>query len=57
MLSLALSTVAFFVSGYLFRRYLEDMGMPKGLTRSFLIFCLALVVSYGVGLIVDWALI
>ncbi|HYA19824.1 MAG TPA: hypothetical protein VEG25_04160 [Burkholderiales bacterium] len=55
MLSLVLSTIAFFVAGYYFRRYLEEMGMPKGISRSLLIFCVALVVSSGVAYIVSWA--
>ncbi|HUL41388.1 MAG TPA: hypothetical protein VLV32_05745 [Burkholderiales bacterium] len=55
MLSLVLSTIAFFVAGYYFRRYLDDMGMPKGMTRNLLIFCLAFVVSSGVAYIVTWA--
>jgi len=55
MLSLVLSTIAFFVAGYYFRRYLEEMGMPKGISRSLLIFCVAFVVSSGVAYIVSWA--
>ena len=53
MLSLALSTIAFFVSIYFLRRYLENMGVPKGVTRSVLIFSLALAISYVVALAVD----
>ena len=53
MLSLALSTIAFFVSIYFLRRYLENMGIPKGVTRSVLIFSLALAISYVVALAVD----
>jgi len=55
MLSLVLSTIAFFVAAYYFRRYLEEMGMPKGISRSLLIFCVAFVVSSGVAYIVSWA--
>lgn len=54
MLSLVLSTVAFFVASYFLKRYLDDMGMPKGMTRSILVFCLAAMVAYGVAFIVDW---
>jgi hypothetical protein len=54
MLSLFLSTVAFFVAGYFAKRYLDDMGMPKGATRSVWIFCVAAAVSYLVAFIVDW---
>ena len=57
MLSLALSTVAFFVASLFIRRYLEDMGIPKGMTRAFVVFVLALAVAYGVAFLVDriWA--
>jgi hypothetical protein len=54
MLSLVLSTVAFFVASYYARRYLDDMGLPKGTTRSLWIFCIAAAVSYLVAFIVDW---
>ena len=53
MLSLALSTVAFFIAGYYIKRYLDSMEIPKGMTRSIVIFTLALAVSYGVAVIVD----
>jgi hypothetical protein len=54
MWSLVLSTVAFFVAAYFARRYLDDMGMPKGATRSVWIFCVAAAVSYLVAFIADW---
>jgi hypothetical protein len=54
MLSLVLSTLAFFVAGHFARRFLDDMGMPKGTTRSVSIFCVAAAVSYLVAFIVDW---
>ena len=55
MLSLVLSTVAFFVASYFISRYLDNMGVPKSMTRSLLVFCLAAVICYGVAFIVDWA--
>ena len=55
MLSLVLSVVAFFVASYFIKRYLDDMGIPKSMTRSLVIFCGAVVISYGVAFIVDWA--
>jgi hypothetical protein len=54
MLSLVLSTLAFFVAAYFIKRYLDGMDIPKGMTRSIVVFTLALAVSYGVALIVDW---
>lgn len=54
MLSIVLSTVAYFLASYYLRRYLDDIGIPKGLTRSVLIFSLALIVAYAVALAVDY---
>ena len=48
MLSLTLSTVAFFVSSYFIKRYLEDAGIATGMTRGVLNFSIALMMSYGV---------
>ena len=53
MLSIVLSTIAFFVATYYLRRYLDDMGIPKGMTRSALIFSIALLISYVVALVAD----
>ena len=53
MLSIVLSTIAFFVASFYLKRYLEDMGIPKGMTRGALVFSLALLVSYLVALIAD----
>ena len=55
MLGLVLSTVAFFVASYFIRRYLDDMGIPKSMTRSLTVFCLAAAIAYGVAAMVDWA--
>ena len=54
MLSLILSTIAFFIASYLIKRYMDDVYMPKGITRSALIFSLALAIAYGVAVVVDW---
>ena len=54
MLSLVISTVAFFVAAYFIKRYLNGMDIPKGMTRSIVVFTLALAVSYGVALVVEW---
>lgn len=52
MLSLILSTIAFFIASYYIKRYLDDANIPTGLTRSTLIFSLALTISYGVAVVV-----
>jgi len=51
--SLILSTIAFFVASYYIKRYLDEMDIPKSMTRSFSIFVLAVAVSYGVASLVD----
>jgi hypothetical protein len=53
VLNLALSTIAFFVAGYFMKRYLDSIDIPKGVTRSLTIFCVALAASYGVSVAVD----
>jgi hypothetical protein len=53
MLSIVLSTVAFFVATFYLKRYLEDMGIPKGMTRGTLVFSIALLISYLVAVGVD----
>ena len=56
MLSIVLSTIAFFVAGYYLRRYMDDADIPKGGTRSVLIFSIALMASYLVALAADYLL-
>lgn len=49
MLSILISTIAFFLALWYFKRYLEQQGIPKGLTRGMLIFTVAATVSWGAG--------
>ncbi len=56
MLSIALSTVAFFIAAYFIKRWLDDMDIPKSMTRSIVIFVAAAAVSYGVAFLVDWVI-
>ncbi|HWI35834.1 MAG TPA: hypothetical protein VNU64_05215 [Burkholderiales bacterium] len=51
--NLILSTIAFFVASYFIKRWMDDNDIPKGMARSATVFTLALVVSYGVGWLVD----
>lgn len=53
MLSIFVSTVAFFVSTYYAKRHLESMGVPKGATRGVLIFSIALVIAFLVAFAVN----
>lgn len=54
MASVIVATIVYFVASYFIKRYLDDMAIPKGLTRSTVIFCGALAVAYGAGALVDW---
>jgi hypothetical protein len=53
MLSLILSTIAFFVASYFIRRYLDGMDIPKTMTRGIVVFVLALAVAYGIAFLVE----
>jgi hypothetical protein len=52
MLSLVISTLAFFVASYFIKRWADDNAIPKGMTRSISIIVLALALSYGVAWVV-----
>lgn len=53
MLSLVISTIAFFVASYYIKRWADNNDFPKGLTRSISIFVFALAIAYAVAWIVD----
>jgi hypothetical protein len=55
MWNIIISTIVFVIAAWALRRYLDDMGMPKGVTRGLLVFVLAYVISWGSGELVDWA--
>lgn len=52
--NLIISTIVFFVAGWYIRRYLEEQGIPKGMTRGWLVFTLAFLLSWGAGKAADW---
>ena len=54
ILSLVVSTIAFFVASYFIKRRFDEMDLPKGMTRNATIFALALAIAYGVAWGVDW---
>ena len=47
--NLIISTVVFFVAAWQLRRYLDEQGIPKGATRSILVFVFAYLLSWGAG--------
>lgn len=51
---IVVSTIAFFIASFFIKRYLEDMGIPKGMTRNTMVFALALAASYIVQMAFDW---
>ncbi|HUV99435.1 MAG TPA: hypothetical protein VMV88_04690 [Gallionella sp.] len=55
MSNMVVSTIVFFIAAWFARRYLDEQGIPKGMTRSVIVFVLASLVSWGAGDVVDWA--
>jgi VIT1/CCC1 family predicted Fe2+/Mn2+ transporter len=53
MLSLVVSTLAFFVFGYFIKRWADENDIPKGMTRNISIFVAALALAYGVAWLVE----
>ena len=54
MWNIIISTLVFFLAAWYIRRYLDEKGIPKGMTRSLLVFVLAYIVSWGAGEAVEW---
>ena len=52
MTNIVVSTIAYFIAAYYIKRYLVDMGIPKGMTRGMVVFIGAAAVSYGVAYLV-----
>lgn len=53
MLSLVVSTIAFFVASFFIKRWADSNDLPKGMTRNIGVFVLALAFCYGVAWLVD----
>jgi len=53
MWNLIVSTLVFFIAAWYIRRYLDEQGIPKGMTRSILVFTLAFIASWVSGEVVD----
>ena len=54
MWNLIISTLVFFIAAWYIHRYLQEQGIPKGMTRTTLVFVLASLVSWGAGELADW---
>lgn len=55
MWNLIISTIVFFIAAWIVGHYLDGHDVPKGMTRTTLVFVLASLVSWGAGEGVDWA--
>ena len=51
--SLVVSTIAFFIAAHYIKVWLEANDIPKGMTRSLVIFIGASAISWGVAIVVD----
>ena len=54
MLNLTVSTIVFFIAAWFLNGYLDEQGIPKGLTRGVIVLVLASLMSWGAGWAVDW---
>lgn len=54
MLSIVVSTIVFFVASFFIKRRFDEMDLPKGMTRSLMVFCLAVALAYGAAAAIDW---
>ncbi len=52
--SLILSTIAYFVASHTIQRQMNEMDIPKGMSRSIIVFVLALGAAYAVAALTDW---
>jgi len=53
MTSIVISTIVYFVAAFFIKRYLVDMGIPKGMTRGMVVFIGAAAISYGAAFLVN----
>ena len=53
MLSLVVSTIAFFAFSFFLKRWADENDLPKGMVRSFSVFVIALALAYAVAWAVD----
>jgi hypothetical protein len=51
---IVVSTIAYFVAAFFIKRQFDDMDIPRGATRSMLVFALALGAAYAAQAAVDW---
>jgi hypothetical protein len=54
MRDIVVSTIAYFVAAFFLKRQFDDMDIPRGMTRSAMIFALALAAAYAAQAGVGW---
>ena len=54
MWNLIISTIVFFIVAWYINRYLDEQGIPRGMTRGILVFAIGSLLSWGSGEVVDW---
>lgn len=52
--NLVITTVVFIWAARYIKAFLDNQGLPSGMTRSMLVFTLASLLSWGSGEAVDW---
>ncbi len=54
MADLILSTVVFFAAAWWLRRYLDDQGIPQGMTRNLMVLVIATTLSFAASSLLAW---
>ena len=54
MLSIVISTIVYFAASFFIKRRFVEMGLPEGMTRGLMVFCLSVALAYGAAAAVDW---
>ncbi len=52
--NILVSTVVFFVANWRIRRYLDEMSIPKGITRTTVVFVFAYLAAWMCGSAIDY---
>ena len=53
--NIIISTIVFVIAAWWIRRWLDEQGLPKGITRGLLVFVMAYVLAWAAGALIDWA--
>jgi hypothetical protein len=56
MLSIIISTIVYFAASFFIKRRFVEMGLPAGMTRGLMVFCLSVAVAYAAAAAVDWVI-